>query len=790
MDALTTVDRWLHLLAMTLWCGGVVMLFGILRPRRRPQPDLQPLLEAARRRVRALIRWAILAAIITLAAEVLLRVQTKPGEGYVTALRDLLFGQNYGLASVVRWVSAVAALWISDELVRLPSDRWLRLGSQTLGIVAGGPRTSAAPSQPRQDRNLPSRLLERGLALMTATALLATAVAWPLGSSPFSLPIGAIRLASMTTWFGGTLLFPLAVAPFLDRVESDRRPMALVGMLERFAPVVFACVPLLILSDLWAAGQIAVNVPAYRLWLLVLAAMIAVSLWGALVLRQRIRRFTLRARRDPTAILRSGALLPVLRRQLWINPALVVLALGLNAATPATRTTAVPPPVPALTGASTVSLTAGSTAIRAHISPNAAGLNSLELDLADGAGAALSGAQVTVQAHSLERAGLDPPPTQASELGNGRYLAPVLLTAGGHWTLRVSVRAAGSASTDTADLAVAAQPLARPLSTVIPPTADKVVDGSPREGTWQALGPNTIARALLVDPADHARLYLATASDGVYSSGDAGAHWSRVVSGLDGAALSVWSLTMLPDGSLIAATGDGVYRSTDQGGHWKPAGLRGRSIYTLATHQFARLAILAGGEGGIYRSDDLGTTWRQLFKPAVATSSITSLAWPGVRPSLIVAGLAPGDQPLVLSRDGGATWRYASAGLPEGPGLMSVAVAPGARDAYAGSMGLGAYASVGLSGAWQERIAGLPGLASGSAHISSFAFDPAHPATIYAATPYGVYRSVDAGRHWRPFGAGFSRQGSAEILNLTIVGGPHAALYAATAAGLYRLARP
>jgi photosystem II stability/assembly factor-like uncharacterized protein len=275
----------------------------------------------------------------------------------------------------------------------------------------------------------------------------------------------------------------------------------------------------------------------------------------------------------------------------------------------------------------------------------------------------------------------------------------------------------------------------------------------------------------------------------VYRSEDAGAHWTRAVNGLVGPALSVWSLNVLPDGSLMAATGDGVYRSTDRGAHWTSAGLRGRSIYTLATHLFASLAILAGGEGGIYRSDDLGATWQPLFKPEVATDSITSLAWPGVRPSLIVAGLAPGDRPLVVSRDGGTTWRREAAGLPDGPGLMSVAVAPGARDAYAGSMGLGAYALVGLSGTWQERVIGLPGLTSGSAHISSFAFDSTSPATIYAATPYGVYRSDDAGRHWRPFGVGFSHQASAEIINLTMVGGPHAALYAATAAGLYRLSR-
>jgi hypothetical protein len=197
--------------------------------------------------------------------------------------------------------------------------------------------------------------------------------------------------------------------------------------------------------------------------------------------------------------------------------------------------------------------------------------------------------------------------------------------------------------------------------------------------------------------------------------------------------------------------------------------------------------LLAGGDGGIFRSDDLGAHWRHVYDTGAA--AVTSLAWPAVRPTLVVAGLDPSAQPVARSDDGGATWRTATRGLVELPGMMSVAVAPGAHNIYAGSMGWGAFTLPGLSGSWQRRSDGLPGLATGDAHIGSFAFDPADPRILYAATDFGVYTSSDAGRHWALFGRGL-RGHAMVVTTLALVNGPHPILYAATAAGLYRLPLP
>ena len=303
---------------------------------------------------------------------------------------------------------------------------------------------------------------------------------------------------------------------------------------------------------------------------------------------------------------------------------------------------------------------------------------------------------------------------------------------------------------------------------------------------WQLIGPTVITHAFVSNPAHPSQLYEGTVA-GVYRSTDAGRHWQQASLGLSGAAREVWSLIVIPDGSLVAATGGGVYRSSDGARHWRAAGLAQRAIYTLAAHLAGRIVLLAGGDGGIFRSDDRGLHWRTVYDAGV--EAVSALAWPAARPSLVVAGLNPGPRPVAISLDGGGTWRREGHGLPARVGLMSIAVAPGARVVYAGSMGLGAYVAAGPLTAWRARTRGLLGLTTGDAHIGSFAFDPDNPAIIYAATPNGVYRSPDAGIHWALFGHGL--RGDAQVVTaLSLVMGPRPTLYAATIAGVYRQTLP
>ncbi len=316
--------------------------------------------------------------------------------------------------------------------------------------------------------------------------------------------------------------------------------------------------------------------------------------------------------------------------------------------------------------------------------------------------------------------------------------------------------------------------------------AQGVMVGADAQGGWQPVGPTLIAHTFVANPANPSQLYEGTGA-GVYRSSDAGLHWRQASTGLPGAAREVWSLTVIPDGSLVAATGAGVYRSTDGARHWRAAGLGMRAIYTVAAHLAGHIVLLVGGDGGIFRSDDRGLHWRTVYN--AGPGAVSALAWPSARPSLVVAGLNPGPQPIVVSLDGGGAWRREARGLPARVGMMSIAVAPGGRAVYAGSMGLGPYVAADPTASWQARTGGLPGLKAGDAHIGSFAFDPDNPAIIYAATPAGVYRSTDAGTYWALFGGGLP--GDATVVTaLGLVMWPRPTLYAATIAGVYRQALP
>ena len=664
MDALTVLIYWLHVLALALWIGGLAVLLLVLPSGRRVRADDAGLLEAAQHRIHSVVWWSVIALLVTLAAQIVLRAVPRVGvhDDFMQSLRYVLFASRFGIASIVSWVALVVALLVVDELGRSSSTvpaRTVRRGPQALGIVARG------PSLPRLA--LGQSVLLRAAAALAVAVVAGTAAAGRFGSAFIPALVDALHVGAAGVWLGGTVVVGLAVAPLVALVQRQSQPLALLAVLDRFSPLAVGGMGLLALTGAWEAAQRfrGLSTPFGRALAardLVLLAIVGVSAWGTIVTRPRLRRLALRARRDYGARERVDHALTMLLRLLWTTPPLAALALLL-----------------------------GSIAVAApdHL----------------------------------------PRPARSAPIATGR---------------------------------------AAPRSTA---------------NRWQAIGPAAIVHSLVVDPANHTRLLEGT-TVGVYLSADGGRRWSQASAGLSDGATEVWSLTFIPDGSVIAATGMGLYRSTDGAARWRPAGLPGRSIYTIAVHRAARIVLLAGGDGGIFRSDDVSETWHQIYDSG--EDAVTSLAWPAVRPKIVVAGINPGPASIAISRDGGITWQVSTRGLPTEPGMMSVAVAPGARDVYAGTMGVGTYISRALTGQWHGRNAGLPGLNTGDAHIGGFAFDPYSARVIYAATDFGVYRSHDGGLHWSPFGTGLG--GNATIVtSLTLVTGARPELYATTAAGLYRI---
>jgi len=612
-------------------------------------------------------------------------------------------------------------------------------------------------------------------------------------------------------WLGGTIALVVAVAPSIPLVEGARRPLAVLTLLNRFTPVALLSVVTLIATGAWEATHVNGVGPrlgtgaaahsstlatlaefASLMKALLLLAIVVVSARSLFGLRRRLQQAALRAPRIPLLAARRDLLLRLVQRAMRVNAGLAVLALLCGAVADlypqqALAAVARGDGAPVAIGHAGGS---GGTTVLMRALPAGGGGSDIDLYLSDRAGEPVDGPAVTVAARSLAARGPTLPAVRAADLGAGHYHARLSLPGGGRWRITVGVGSGARAAAATVTFA---------LTTPAPPTPPAPFTIGPATGTgtgtaaargtrgWQKLGPVLITHALVAAPDNPSRLYEGTI-EGVYRSDDGGTHWTASSGGFAEEAREVWSLTFLPDRSLVAATGGGLYRSTDGGRHWRAAGLAAHAIYTLAAHLTGHVVLLAGGDGGIYRSDDGGARWRQIYDARAA--SVTSLAWPAARPSLIVAGVNPGHdargaRPVVVSNDGGVSWTVQARGLPPGVSVLSVAVAPGARIVYIGSLDAGAYVAptptTGAGVAWQGRNAGLPG----GAQVGSFAFDPANPAILYAATTSGVYRSGDSGAHWSLFGV--ELRGDATVVTaLTLLGGPRPALYAATAAGLYR----
>jgi xyloglucan-specific exo-beta-1,4-glucanase len=125
----------------------------------------------------------------------------------------------------------------------------------------------------------------------------------------------------------------------------------------------------------------------------------------------------------------------------------------------------------------------------------------------------------------------------------------------------------------------------------------------------------------------------------------------------------------------MVAQGAALWRSTDSGSSWTPVatGTGSTPILALAgAGDGARLWAATSGRGVAW-SDNQGAS----FSPGQAATAIPlvvlDLGLDGVDPNTLYA--ASGGQGLLVSRDAGATWTLANAGLPTLE-LLAVAAHP------------------------------------------------------------------------------------------------------------------
>ena len=286
------------------------------------------------------------------------------------------------------------------------------------------------------------------------------------------------------------------------------------------------------------------------------------------------------------------------------------------------------------------------------------------------------------------------------------------------------------------------------------------------------------------------------------------------------------------DGSVLyASTGDGLFKSSDAAESWSLVLSEGPGTYSAAVDPASPSTIYVmfavafsydltdPGSFKVLRSDDGGVTWDGLAASALVEArlhefqttsgySMSEVAFDtSVQPSALYVIT---DSKYWCSTDRGVTWTEADLddqklqtlfGGSQDPadGLRGKAIADpdttGERTIfnaiqdpddpatfYAITQG-GLYKSGDGGASWKRADAGLT-----SSGASAVLVDPSRPSTLYATTPMGLLKSTDAGKTWTMCLRGTATKGGAIGASISAVMAPSdpSVLYAWTDEGVVR----
>ncbi len=330
----------------------------------------------------------------------------------------------------------------------------------------------------------------------------------------------------------------------------------------------------------------------------------------------------------------------------------------------------------------------------------------------------------------------------------------------------------------------AARP-ASPRPTPGRPTPPRPWVGPVATGAWMPTDLTLQTNALLADATHPAALFAAT-DDGVWRSGDGGRRWQRAGSGLRGA--TIMTLAAAPGGgALFAGAADGTVslKRTHGDGAWRRVSpsLGVNPIYSLTVSPDGRETLLAGTVGGLYRGTRTGSGWRWQQVARTGDAAVTSIVWAPSKPRTgigfaSVFGVSP---PVLMTRDGGWTWRAAVAGLPSVlPTQTLLALSAPHPRLILTTMGGGVWEQEATS-PWRDISAGLP-----ERHAMALVALPrsGRPVLYGGTMGDGVYvKQGDAA--WQRLGHGLTGVDNTILALAATAGSPHA-LLAGTVSGVFR----
>lgn len=254
--------------------------------------------------------------------------------------------------------------------------------------------------------------------------------------------------------------------------------------------------------------------------------------------------------------------------------------------------------------------------------------------------------------------------------------------------------------------------------------------------TWKPVLKEMVV-SLAYDPVHPRTVYAGGFRFGVMVSSDGGAHWTRRTNGLPSPSVQIVAVDVNQPSHVYAQVSQtGLFLSTDEARSW--SSVSRQALVTLVTTPAQPGLLIGGAEGGLLLSRDGGATWKP--EPRAGRLGVVQV----VRGSadglqLYALGLAG----IVRSADGGANW----ASLPDTLGPLTFI---GADPRTPGVVFAGIADQGARSGLYRSGDGGMTWVkALGATRLERVDASADEANTLFAAG-WGVevYKSGDGGRTW------------------------------------------
>jgi hypothetical protein len=264
---------------------------------------------------------------------------------------------------------------------------------------------------------------------------------------------------------------------------------------------------------------------------------------------------------------------------------------------------------------------------------------------------------------------------------------------------------------------------------------------------------NSFVRCLALDSARPETLYAGT-NDGLYRSTDGDSTWTLL---FDASSLTTptsvraVALDRFNPGTIYVGTyDDGIFKSVNHGASWTAInlGLANTSIRCITIHPTNPDTVLAGTgtNGGVHISTDGGFFWSQIPDTAVSVSAAVKILYDPLRSTRIY--VASGSHGVIVSQDGGATWKRLARGLTS---FLTRSLALRDTVRYVGTDSSGVFYSTLSDSLWHEVNSGLSSRQVDALFARS-------RTDVWAGTDGGgMFHTLNAGGSWTQVDGGLLR---------------------------------